>query len=164
MADLVDIGIVNKDINYIIRIGGFMLLIAAGGTLCAILATYLSSKTAVGFGKIVREKLFSRVESFSLREFDTFGTATLITRTTNDVTQIQQVSVLILTMMVTAPLMSIGGIVMALRQDVSLAWVLVVVIPILFSIIGITLFKGLPLFKLMQEKLDKLNMLKNSAR
>ncbi|MBC2724294.1 ABC transporter ATP-binding protein [Desulfosporosinus sp.] len=158
MADLVDIGIVNKDISYIIRIGGFMLLIAAGGTLCAILATYLSSKTAVGFGKIVREKLFSKVESFSLREFDTFGTATLITRTTNDVTQIQQVSVLILTMMVTAPLMSIGGIVMALRQDVSLAWVLVVVIPILFSIIGITLFKGLPLFKLMQEKLDKLNL------
>jgi len=158
MADLVDIGIVNKDINYIIRIGSFMLLIAAGGTLCAIIAAFLSSKTAVGFGKIVREKLFSRVESFSLHEFDTFGTATLITRTTNDVTQIQNVSVLILTMMVTAPLTSIGGIVMALRQDISLAWVLVFVIPILFSIIGVTLSKGLPLFKLMQEKLDKLNL------
>ncbi|EHQ88888.1 ABC transporter ATP-binding protein [Desulfosporosinus youngiae] len=158
MADLVDIGIVNKDINYIIRIGSFMLLIAAGGTLCAIIAAFLSSKTAVGFGKIVREKLFSRVESFSLHEFDSFGTATLITRTTNDVTQIQNVSVMILTMMVTAPLTSIGGIVMALRQDTSLAWVLVVVIPILFSIIGVTLYKGLPLFKLMQEKLDKLNL------
>lgn len=158
MADLVDIGIINKDIPYIIKIGGFMLLIAAGGTLCAIIATYLSSKTAVGFGKIVREKLFSKVESFSLHEFDKLGTATLITRTTNDVTQIQQVSVLILSMMVTAPLMCIGGIVMALQQDTSLAWVLVVVIPILFGIIGVTLFKGLPLFKLMQEKLDKLNL------
>ncbi len=158
MADLVDIGIVNNDIQYIIRIGGYMLLIAAGGTVCAIMATYLSSKTAVGFGKIVRERLFSKVESFSLHEFDKFGTATLITRTTNDVTQIQQVSVLILSMMVTAPLTGIGGIVMALQQDRSLAWVLVFVIPVLFIIIAGTLFKGLPLFKLMQEKLDKLNL------
>jgi ATP-binding cassette subfamily B protein len=158
MADIVDIGLVNKDINYILKIGGFMLLIAAGGTICAIIATYLSSKTAVGFGKLVREKLFTKVASFSLHEFDKLGTATLITRTTNDVTQVQQVSVLILSMMVTAPLTCIGGIVMALQQDTSLAWILVVVIPILFGIIGVTLFRGLPLFKVMQEKLDKLNL------
>jgi|SRR5680860_43192 len=158
MADIVDIGLVNKDINYIFKIGKFMLLIAAGGTICALIATYLSSKTAVGFGKLVREKLFTKVESFSLHEFDKLGTATLITRTTNDVTQVQQVSVLILSMMVTAPLTSIGGIFMALKQDTSLSWILVVVIPILFGIIGVTLFKGLPLFKVMQEKLDKLNL------
>lgn len=158
MADIVDIGLVNKDTNYILKIGGFMLLIAAGGTICAIIATYLSSKTAVGFGKLVREKLFTKVASFSLHEFDKLGTATLITRTTNDVTQVQQVSVLILSMMVTAPLTCIGGIVMALQQDTSLAWILVVVIPILFGIIGVTLFRGLPLFKVMQEKLDKLNL------
>ena len=158
MADIVDKGIVTKDINYIINTGGLMLLIAAGGTLCAIIATYLSSKTAVGFGTIVRKKLFSKVESFSLHEFDTLGTATLITRTTNDVTQVQQVSVLILSMMVTAPLTCIGGIVMALKQDTSLAWVLVVVIPVLFAIIGVTLLKGLPLFKVMQVKLDRLNL------
>lgn len=158
MADIVDIGLVNKDINYILKIGGFMLLIAAGGTICAIIATYLSSKTAVGFGKLVREKLFTKVASFSLHEFDKLGTATLITRTTNDVTQVQQVSVLILSMMVTAPLTSIGGIFMALQQDTSLSWILVVVIPILFGIIGVTLFRGLPLFKVMQEKLDKLNL------
>ncbi len=159
MADIVDIGLMNKDTNYILKIGGFMLLIAAGGTICAIIATYLSSKTAVGFGKLVREKLFTKVASFSLHEFDKLGTATLITRTTNDVTQVQQVSVLILSMMVTAPLTCIGGIVMALQQDTSLAWILVVVIPILFGIIGVTLFRGLPLFKVMQEKLDKLNLL-----
>ncbi|KGK90067.1 multidrug ABC transporter ATP-binding protein [Desulfosporosinus sp. HMP52] len=158
MADLVDIGIVNKDINYILKTGGFMLLIAAGGTICAIIAAYLSARTSIGFGKIIREKLFSKVESFSLHEFDKLGTATLITRTTNDVNQIQQVSVLILTMMVTAPLTSIGGVVMALQQDISLSWVLVVVIPVLFTIIGGTLFRALPLFKLMQEKLDKLNL------
>ena len=158
MADIVDKGLANKDVNYIIKIGGFMLLIAAGGTICAIIATYLSSKTAVGFGKILREKLFSKVESFSLHEFDKLGTATLITRTTNDVTQIQQVSVLIFSMMITAPLTCIGGVIMALQQDTSLAWVLVVAIPILFGVIGVTLKKGLPLFKVMQEKIDKLNL------
>jgi len=158
MADIIDIGLVNKDINYILKTGGFMLLIAAGGTVCAIIATYLSSKTAVGFGKLLREKIFAKVESFSLHEFDKLGTATLITRTTNDVTQIQQVSVLILTMMITAPLTCIGGVIMALQQDTSLAWVLVAIIPILFSVIGITLKKGLPLFKVMQDKIDKLNL------
>ncbi len=158
MSDIVDKGIVNKDVNYIIKIGGFMLLIAAGGTLCAIIATYLSSKTAVGFGKILREKIFTKVESFSLNEFDKIGTATLITRTTNDVTQVQQVSVMILSMMITAPLTCIGGIVMALQEDRNLTWVLVVVIPVLFTIIGIVLTKGVPLFKLMQVKIDKLNL------
>ncbi|SHI39326.1 ABC transporter ATP-binding protein [Desulfosporosinus lacus] len=158
MADIVDIGLANKDVNYIIKIGGFMLFIAAGGTICAIIATYLSSKTAVGFGKILREKIFTKVESFSLHEFDKLGTATLITRTTNDVTQIQQVSVLILSMMITAPLTCIGGVIMALQQDTSLAWVLVVAIPILFAIIGLTLKRGLPLFKVMQEKIDRLNL------
>ena len=158
MADIVDKGLANKDVDYIIKIGGFMLLIAAGGTLCAIIATYLSSKTALGFGKILREKIFAKVESFSLHEFDKIGTATLITRTTNDVTQVQQVSVLLLSMMVTAPLTCIGGVVMALQQDVSLSWVLVVAIPVMFGIIGVTLLKVLPLFKVMQEKLDKLNL------
>src|SRR5665648_21653 len=158
MADIVDKGLQNKDINYILRIGAFMLVIAAGGTLCAIIATYLSSKTAVGFGTILRQKTFAKVESFSLHEFDKLGTATLITRTTNDVTQIQQVSVLIFSMMITAPLTCIGGVIMALQQDASLAWVLVVVIPILFAVIGLTLRKGLPLFKVMQEKIDKLNL------
>ncbi|KJR45996.1 Lipid A export ATP-binding/permease protein MsbA [Desulfosporosinus sp. I2] len=158
MADIVDKGLANKDVNYILKIGGFMLLIAAGGTLCAIIATYLSSKTAVGFGKLLREKIFAKVESFSLHEFDKLGTATLITRTTNDVTQIQQVSVLILSMMITAPLTCIGGVIMALKQDTPLAWVLVVTIPVLFGVIGVTLKRGLPLFKVMQQKIDKLNL------
>lgn len=158
MSDIVDIGLVNKDINYILKIGSLMLVIAAGGTICAIIATYLSSITSVGFGKILRDEIFTKVESFSLHEFDKLGTATLITRTTNDVTQIQQVSVLILSMMITAPLTCIGGVIMALQQDTSLAWVLVVAIPILFGVIGISLKRGLPLFKVMQEKIDRLNL------
>ncbi len=158
MADIVDNGLANKNINYIIKIGGFMLLIAAGGTLCSIIATNLSSRTAEGFGKILRKKIFAKVESFSLHEFDRLGAATLITRTTNDVTQIQQVSILILSMMVTAPFTCIGGVIMALKQDTSLTWVLVAAIPILFVIIGITLIKVMPLFKVMQKKIDKLNL------
>lgn len=158
MADIVDKGIVNKDVAYIWQIGGYMLLIAAGGTVCAIVATYLSSKTAVGFGKLLRGKIFSKVESFSLQEFDKFGTATIITRTTNDVTQVQQVSIMLFTMMISAPLTCIGGVIMALQEDRTLAWILVVVVPLLALIIGIVLAKGVPLFRLMQVKLDKLNL------
>jgi ABC-type multidrug transport system, ATPase and permease components len=158
MANIVDHGIVNKDIHYILQMGGFMLIIAGGGTLCAIIANFLSSKTAVGFGRILREKIFTKVESFSLHEFDKIGTATLITRTTNDVTQIQQVSVLILSMMISAPLTSLGGIIMAIQEDRGLTWVLLVSVPVLFAVIGIVLARGIPLFRLMQVKIDKLNL------
>jgi len=158
MADIVDKGIVNGDTNYILRIGGLMLLVAAGGTVCSIVATFLSSKAAVGFGTILRSKVFSQVESFSLHEFSKIGTATLITRTTNDITQVQMVTIMILRMMVSAPLMMIGGIIMALSEDKPLTLILVVVIPILAAAIGIIAKKGIPLFKLMQVKIDKLNL------
>ncbi|PKM77024.1 MAG: multidrug ABC transporter ATP-binding protein [Firmicutes bacterium HGW-Firmicutes-15] len=158
MADIVDKGIVNGDTNYIIRIGGLMLLFALGGTVCSIVATFLSSKAAVGFGTILRSKVFSRVESFSLHEFNKIGTATLITRTTNDITQVQMVTIMILRMMISAPLMMIGGVIMALSEDKPLTLVLVVVIPILALAIGIIAKMGIPLFKLMQVKLDKVNL------
>ena len=158
MSDIVNNGIMNKDIAYILRTGGIMIAAAGVGIIAAILAAFLSSRAAVGFGKILREKIFTRVESFSLHEFDKLGTSTLITRTTNDVTQIQQVTVMILSMMITAPLMCVGGIIMALREDKTLTWILVVVVPILAAIIGTVLIKGIPLFKLMQIKLDKLNL------
>ena len=158
MSDIVNNGIINKDVPYILRTGGIMIAAAGIGISAAIIAAFLSSKASVGLGKILREKIFTKVESFSLHEFDKLGTSTLITRTTNDVTQIQQVTVMILSMMITAPLMSVGGIIMALREDRSLTWILVVVVPVLAAIIGSVLVKGIPLFKLMQIKLDKLNL------
>ncbi len=158
MADIVDKGIRNKDISYIMWIGGYMLLISAGGMVCSIVATLLSSQVSVGLGRNVRSKLFSRVESFSLREFDHFGTATLITRTTNDVTQVQMVTVIILRMMVSAPLMMVGGLIMALSQDRPLTLVLVVAVPVLLLAITVILRQGIPLFRLMQLKLDRLNL------
>jgi len=158
MSDIVNNGIMNKDVAYILRTGGIMIAAAGVGIVAAIIAAFLSSRTSVGLGRILREKIFTKVESFSLHEFDKLGTSTLITRTTNDVTQIQQVTVMILSMMITAPLMCVGGIVMALREDKQLTWILVVVVPILAVIIGTVLVKGIPLFKLMQIKLDKLNL------
>ncbi|MCE5221951.1 MAG: ABC transporter ATP-binding protein/permease [Clostridium sp.] len=174
MADIVDKGIVQKDVvqtisflgfsgsyqgvDYIMRTGGIMLLISAGGAICSVIATFLSSRTAVGFGRIIRNKLFTKVEGFSLHEFDKIGTATLITRTTNDVTQIQAVTVMIFSIMLFAPLTGLGGIFMALREDAPLTWIFAIVIPLLGIIIGLTLKSAMPLFKLMQVKIDKLNL------
>jgi ATP-binding cassette subfamily B protein len=158
MANIVDHGIVNKDIGYIVQVGGVMLGIAALGLACSLIAGFLSSRTAVQFGKIARRELFTRVESFSLHEFDRFGTATLITRTTNDVTQVQVVTVLILGMMVSAPMLGIGGIIMAFSMDRPLTLVLAVAVPILILAIVLIARRSVPLFRLMQIKLDKLNL------
>src|SRR6266571_4911795 len=158
MADIVDNGIVTSDTAYILRVGGVMLLVALGGTMCAIVASFFSARTAIGFGRLIRGKLFKHVENFSLHEFDTVGTASLITRTTNDTTQVQQVVIIILQMMISAPLMFIGGIILAISQDATLAWVLVGTIPILFIAIVAIMSKAIPLFQAMQAKIDKVNL------
>ena len=158
MSDIVNKGIFSGDTNYIIRVGGKMLLVAAVGTACAVLASYLSSKISSGFGKILRKEVFSKVESFSLNEFNNIGTASLITRTTNDITQIQQVLLIIFRMMVSAPMMCIGGIIMAVSKDAKLSLVLVAVLPIIALLIYVIANKGIPLFKSMQIKIDKLNL------
>ncbi len=157
MADIVDIGIVKGDVPYIWRVGGFMLLVAAGGMLCSIAASYLASKSAAGFGKIVRGRVFSHVENFTLQEFDKIGTASLITRTTNDITQVQQVTIMILRMMALAPMMCIGGIIMAVSRDPGLTTVLLIVLPILALAIFLIAKKGIPLFKAIQVKIDTLS-------
>ncbi|MNH91726.1 putative ABC transporter ATP-binding protein [compost metagenome] len=157
MSDIVDKGIVQGDRSYIWRIGGFMLLVAAGGALCSIIASYLSAKVAAGFGKNTRSRMFNHVENFTLHEFDKLGTASLITRTTNDITQVQTVLTMMLRMMIGAPMMMIGGIIMAISEDAKLSLIFVVVIPLLVGAILFIGMKGLPLFKAIQVKLDKLN-------
>jgi ATP-binding cassette, subfamily B, multidrug efflux pump len=159
MADIVDNGIVKGDTSYIFNVGGFMLLVSVGGAICAVVASFFSARIAIGFGRIIRGKLFTHVEHFSLHEFDTVGTASLITRTTNDTTQVQQVLIIILNMMISAPLMAIGGIILAIGQDGTLALVLVGAIPILVASILIIMTKAIPLFRLIQVKLDKLNLI-----
>lgn len=158
MSDIVNKGIMERDTGYIVKTGGYMLLIAGGGAVCAIIASYLASISSIGLGKILRNKIFNRVESFSLHEFDKIGTATLITRTTNDVVQVQNVTLMIMRMMVSAPMMAIGGIIMAMSKDKTLTWVLVVALPVLAGTIFLIAGKGLPLFKAVQSKIDKINL------
>lgn len=158
MSDIVDNGIVHGDINYILRVGGLMLLVAAAGTAAAVVAGFLSAKIAASFGQVLRSKVFVRVESFSLNEFNQIGTASLITRTTNDITQVQQVVLMMLRLAVRAPMLAIGGIIMAVAKDAKLSLVIVVVIPVLAVAIFIIAGKGVPLFKKMQAKLDQLNL------
>jgi len=158
LADIVDVGIVRGDTDYILRIGGFMLLVTAGSAACSIFAAFLSSRTATAWGRDVRSDIFSQVTGFSLHEFDTLGTATLITRTTNDVNQVQQVLMMIMRMMIYAPLIGIGGIIMAVSQDATLSLVLVVAIPVLIGAIFLIASRGIPLFKTLQKQLDKVNL------
>ena len=157
MADIVDVGVVQGDTNYILRVGGLMLLVAAIGAVCTILAANLSAKTAMGFGKILRGKVFSQVEELSLSEFSRIGTASLITRTTNDITQVQMLVMVTLRMMVMAPMMLIGGIIMAVSQDAALARIIVLIIPVIVAAVIVVMNKSTPLFRAMQEKLDKVN-------
>lgn len=158
MADIVDNGIAKNDIPYIWQIGGIMLGVTLIGVICSIVASYLSAKVSLGFGRDLRSRVFSHAQHFTLKEFDQFGTASLITRTTNDITQIQQVLTMMLRMMAMAPMMMIGGIIMAVSKDAQLSLVLVVVIPVLALLILLIGRSALPLFKAMQKKIDRLNL------
>ncbi|MBN1686345.1 MAG: ABC transporter ATP-binding protein, partial [Spirochaetales bacterium] len=157
MSGIVDTGIVQGDTGYILRQGGVMLLVATGGGLCVVGASFLAARTGAGFGRDVRAKLFKHVESFSLQEFDIFGTASLITRTTNDITQVQQVTVMMLRLVLMAPMMAIGGIIMALQKDAKLSLLIVVVVPVLGVLITLIASRAIPLFKSIQVKVDNLN-------
>ena len=158
MSDIVNTGIINNDISYIMKTGGFMLMIAGVGVICSILASYFSSHIAIGLGKNIRSGLFAHVTGFSLSEFDKFGTPSLITRTTNDIIQIQNVVVIMLRMMIMAPITCIGGIIMALSKDKGLAWVIFVVIPILVAVIITIARFAFPLFQSIQKKIDRINL------
>jgi ATP-binding cassette subfamily B multidrug efflux pump len=158
MSDIIDKGVMNGDTAYILRIGGLMLLVAGGSLLAASVSSFFSARVAALFGRDLRHAVFARVEGFTLHEFDALGTATLITRTTNDVTQVQNVTVMILRMMVMAPIMAAGGIVMAYQEDRPLTLTFAVAVPVLAAAIVLLASKAMPYFKLMQVKLDKLNL------
>jgi ATP-binding cassette subfamily B protein len=158
MADIINNGVMNGDTGYILRTGGFMLSVAGGGVICSIIVSFLSSRVSGGFGRILRSNVFRRVESFSLHEFDKIGTATLITRTTNDITQIQMVTMMMMRMMIGAPIMAVGGIIMAMSKDKPLTLVLVIALPVLAGVVILLASKAIPLFKQMQLKIDRINL------
>src|SRR5215510_1090406 len=158
MSDIVDKGIVRGDQRAILQTGGLMLLMSIVASLCAIAGSYYSSQVANGFGRIVRGAIFARVEHFSIHQFDRFSAASLVTRTTNDTTQVQQMLVMMLTMLIPAPMMAIGGVILALSQDTQLAWVLVAVMPVMALVFGLIMRGALPLSQAMQTKIDRLNL------
>ena len=158
MADIVDRGIVRGDQNVILKVGGLMLLMSIIATLCAIAASFFSSKVATGFGRSLRGAVFARASRLSLHQFDRFGAASLVTRTTNDTTQVQQMLIMLLTMFIAAPMMAAGGIILALSQDTQLAWVLVAVMPVMAVIFGVIMRAAVPLSTAMQGKVDRLNL------
>lgn len=157
MGDIVDNGVVIGDIPYIWKIGALMLGIAAIGVAMSIAISHFSATVAMGVGRQLRMSVFSHVIHYSLDQLDAFGTSSLITRTTNDVTQIQQAMVIILRMFLMAPFMLIGGLVMAFSKDVTLSIVIVVAIPIIVIFVTVIMKFGFPLFQKIQTKIDQMN-------
>jgi ATP-binding cassette, subfamily B, multidrug efflux pump len=156
-AAIIDEGVAKGDTGFIWRTGGMMLAVTLVQVGCSIWATYLGAKTAMSFGRDVRGALFERVLSFSSRELNHFGAPSLITRNTNDVQQVQMLVLLSCTMFVAAPITMIGGIIMALRTDVGLSWLVAVAMPVLAFSIFLVIRKMGPLFRLMQTRIDTVN-------
>jgi ATP-binding cassette subfamily B protein len=158
-ADIIDKGIVNGDTGYILRHGGLMLAVSLLQILCSIAAVWFSARTAMAFGRDVRAAIFHRVGSFSAREVQHFGAPSLITRETNDVQQVQMLVLMGGTLMVASPIMMVGGIIMALNVNAGLAWLVVLVVPVLATSIGFIVSRMVPSFRLMQERVDEVNRL-----
>lgn len=159
MAEVVDVGIVNGDLSFIIRTGGLMLLCAFAAIILMTGVSFYASKTAQGFARDIRRSLFVKVESLSLQTFDKIGTASLITRSTNDVKQLQDVLNMALRMMTRAPLMLIGGIILAVTREPGLSIVFLGALPLLAIVIFIISRRAIPLFVSLQKKTDKLNLI-----
>ncbi|MGZ6273210.1 MAG: ABC transporter ATP-binding protein [Candidatus Limnocylindrales bacterium] len=156
-ADIINNGVVKGDTNYIIRTGALMLLITFLVGVCAIASVYFGSMVAMAFGRDVRSAIFRKVMGFSQKETNLFGTPTLITRNTNDVQQVQMLLVMAFNMMIMAPIMMVGGIIMALREDVPLSATLIVIIPLVLIVIGTVAAIAVPLFRTVQKRTDRIN-------
>jgi ATP-binding cassette subfamily B multidrug efflux pump len=157
-ADIINNGIAKGDTHYIATTGGLMLAFTVLMGVASVVAVYWGSRTAMAFGRDVRGVLFRRVESFSLMEVNRFGTPSLITRATNDVQQVQMFVLMSLTVMVSAPIMAVGGIFMAVRMNARLALLLVVILPLMGTVIGLIVTRAIPMFRQMQVKLDRINL------
>jgi len=156
-ADIIDNGVVKGDTGYIVRLGGVMLLVTLAQVVCSVIAVYVGARVSMALGRDLRGAVFDRVQSFSAREVTHFGAPSLITRTTNDVQQVQMLALMTFTLMVAAPIMGVGGIVMAVRQDVPLSALLLLIVPLLVVIVLAIISRMRPLFRSMQERIDMLN-------
>ncbi|BDZ43731.1 multidrug ABC transporter ATP-binding protein [Paraoerskovia sediminicola] len=156
-ADIIDQGVSQGDTDYILRTGGVMLAISLGQVICAVVAVYFGAKAAMSFGRDVRRGFFTQVQTFSAQEVNKFGAPSLITRSTNDVQQVQMVVLMSFTIMIMAPIMLVGGIIMALQEDPALSLLLVVVVPVLVVVVGLIISRMVPYFRVMQKRIDRIN-------
>ena len=156
-ADIIDKGVATGDTGYIWRMGAFMLVVSVGQGVCSVAATYLAARSAMSMGRDLRGEVFERVSGFSEREITAFGAGSLITRNTNDVQQVQMLVMMSATMLVTAPVMAVGGIIMAITRAPSLSWLIGVSVPVLLVAVGLIVGRMLPLFRSYQDKLDAIN-------
>ena len=156
-ARIIDDGVARGDTATIVRLGGVMLAVTALQVACAIGAVYFGSRAGLGFGRDARAAMFHHVTTFSEQEAMRFGPATLLTRSTNDVQQIQMLVQMTFTMLVTAPIMCVGGIVMAVHQDAGLSWLLLISVPVLAIANGAIIRRMLPIFRRMQQLIDSVN-------
>lgn len=159
MADMMNKGISQGDVDYIRHTGGIMLIFAAAGVLASIAGSYCSSKTSMGFGRALRRAVFLKAESLSQSDIDVIGTPSLITRSTNDIRQIQDMLLMVLRMVISAPLMMIGGVVLSFMMNKTLSTIIFIVIPIIAIIALVLVFKVMPLFETVQKKTDRLNQI-----
>lgn len=157
VADLIDNGVAVGDVHHILVIGAIMLGITLVQVACAIAAVYFGSRTAMSLGRDLRGAIFHKVSGFSEREVSGFGAPSLITRTTNDVQQVQMVVLMTCTLFVAAPILAVGGIIMAMGQDLGLSWLMAVSVPVLLVSVGLVISRMVPLFRLMQKRIDTVN-------
>ena len=156
-ADIIDRGIATGDTGYIVHVGGEMLAISLGQIVCSVLAVWFGARTAMAFGQDIRGALFRRVGTFSTREVQDIGAPSLITRSTNDVQQVQMLVLMACNIAVQSPIMMVGGVIMALREDVGLGWILAAVVPTLFVCVGFVVSRMVPSFRAMQARIDEVN-------
>lgn len=158
-ADIIDLGIAKGDIDAIWRLAGWMLLVSFANILALCAANYFAGRVAMRLARDVRSDVFDRVQSFSAKEISHFTPASLITRNTNDVQQLQNLSFFGLMFLVSAPITGIGGVVLALQQEAQLAWLIAVMVPLMLVAIGVIVLRSAPLFREMQERIDELNLI-----
>ncbi|WP_039886205.1 ABC transporter ATP-binding protein [Schaalia georgiae] len=156
-ADIIDKGVATGDTGYIWRTGAFMLAVSALQGICSVLATYLAARASMGMGRDLRGAVFERVSGFSEREITRFGAGSLITRNTNDIQQVQMLVMMSCTIAVTAPIMAIGGIIMAVSKAPALSWLIAVSVPLLLVVVALIVSRMVPLFRSYQDKLDGIN-------
>ncbi|MHB1877491.1 MAG: ABC transporter ATP-binding protein, partial [Streptosporangiaceae bacterium] len=156
-ADIIDKGVITGNTSYILHLGGLMLAVTLVQIICAAGAVFFGARTAMAIGRDIRQSVFHRVQELSAREVGHFGTSSLITRNTNDVQQVQMLALMTFTLMVSAPIMGIGGIIMALNQNVPLSALLLVAVPVLGVIVALVISRMRPLFRQMQVRIDDIN-------